>query len=220
MPNINYQFPNLLVNGKPYDLEMVRERVLRFYPNRIKNYFIKSIISEGKVIFTYDWDGFFNSQDFCLRVLKLHYFGDIGPVVAFSPDTFSTEKGLNIILGAINSQFVLHRDCKINGKGQHQAHSPLEVHSDRTLEKSAALSLYCGLVRIHGFDEKYAMELVGAEHEDFKDHWKYFKSYLTTDSQISEAHLEKSKRFANKVKLALAYIDSQVGYVSLSDLPH
>ena len=216
MPTIHYQFPNILVNDKPYDLEMVRTRVLNYYPSKIKKYFVKSILRDGKVIFTYDWDGFFNSLDFNHRVLKLHFFGDIGPAVGW-PDDYTDETGLNVILGAINTQFLLHRDCKINVKGQHQAHSPLEVHSDRTLEKSAALSLYFGLVRLHGFNESYASELVGMDPSDFKEHWKYFKSYLEVDGQITDAHLEKCKRFQNKVRLCLSYMESKAEYVSVSD---
>ena len=220
-----FQSDTVIINNRRYPLSLIQEIVLEFYPKTIAKYFVKAIRVNGRNQFQYDWEGFFKSGDLSPWVLRYNdfCFNDIRPVAGFSPDQYSSEAGLSLIYRAIKKQFVIAKEESVNEGGVTIGLTPLQVATDETLSKYAALRIFCGLTRMHGFDEQDAVESIGLTNRDeFDKYYKDFTSYLKDHNKALAAGKSKQKlsRFYNKVRLVLKYIETSVEtstFVSISD---
>jgi hypothetical protein len=226
----DYKSDCVIINNRSYPLSEVRDLAIAFYPKAVSRYFTKVISTGGSNRFQFDWEGFIRSEDFDPWLLKFnkYCFQDIRPVEGFSPDQYSNSAGLSLIYRAIRKQFVIAKEEETGTSGVKVGLSPLQTSSARTLSKFAALRIYCGVTRMHNFDEQYAVDLIGLNDlNEFKAHYNDFERYLKNFARVKTIknanHVQRITRFHNKVKLVLKYIDASVEhttYVSLSDLNH
>jgi hypothetical protein len=234
---------DVVIDGQYHNMETLRRRAADYLPNLLSKYFIKCILIKGKPTFTYDFDGFLfhdlspEKRTPCYKTnteiprwffqFEKYCFDDqVYPVVGLSSDTHSSEAGVDQIYRAIRKNFILVTDIKKNDKGKHQGHVPIETQSGRDISRSTALTIYCGLVKMHDFSGKEAMELIGASPEDFADNWRWFKEEIRTaikpDENITDEKRDKARRFYAKTLLTLNYLRNHIPYpyVSLNQLAY